>query len=202
MNATHAATELDRIRASHFYLKIVLVLVVVVTIILSFVVMRLIDSTRIIVIPPGFDRAFWVSGERVSQEYLARWSYFVTTIGMNVTPRNVEGACSILLDLATRDAGPSIKSQCDKTIEAVRKDGIRTTFDPQGELRIDEERMRVSIPGVLSTYVGERHTSDRSTTVAVWFKLDPRGRLRLDFYREVPANDPFGVKLAGARAGN
>ncbi len=201
MDTDRSKSDIDRLKSSNFYLKIVLTIVSVVALIDAHNISRLIGTERTIVTPPGFDRAFWVSGERVSQEYLQRWAYYITSIGLNVNPRNVDWSCAVIMDLSSRDAGPRIKEDCLKSAEKVRKDGIRTTFDPNGDMRIDVEAMRVSIPGVLSTYVGDRHTSDRSALIAIWFKLDQRGRLKLDFYREVSSSDPFGVKLAGgARA--
>lgn len=200
MDTDRSKSENDRLRSTNFYLKIILVIVAGIGLSEGIAITRLIGSERIIVTPPGFDRAFWVSGERVSKEYLERWGYYVTKIGLDVNPRNVEWACATILDMSTRDAGPKIKEDCDKTIEKIKKDGIRTTFDPNGDMRIDMEQMRISVPGVLSTYVGDRHTSDRAALIAIWFNLDQRGRMKLDFYKEVPANDPFGVKLAGARA--
>lgn len=200
MSPDKEQAEIDRVRAANYFLRLMLTGCVAATALLALTVYRLAGAERVIVTPPGFDRAFWVSGERVSKEYLERWTYYVTSIGLNISPRNVDYQCNAMIDIASRDAIQKIKEDCEKNAAKIKRDGSRTTFDPVGVMRIDEEHLRINISGILSTYIGDKHTSDVNKTYAIWFKLTPQGRIKLDFFREVTSDDPFGVKTAGARA--
>lgn len=200
MSPKKEQSEIDRVRATNLFLKLVLSGCVAVALLLALTAYRLAGAEKVIVTPPGFDRAFWVSGERVSKEYLERWAYYVATIGLNVSPRNVDYQCGVMIDLSSRDAAQPIKEACEKNAVKIKRDGIRTTFDPVGSMQIDEEHLRINLPGVLTTYYGDKRTSDVNKAYAIWFKLTPQGRIKLDFFREVIGDDPFGVKAVGARA--
>lgn len=193
MNPDYLRSEIDRVKASNYFLRLILGAIAAVALMLAVAVSNLVGSEKIVVTPPGYDRAFWVSGERVSTSLLERWAYYVASIGLDATPRNIDYQCEAMQKMASMDAYLTIKNDCERAAAKIKRDGISTSFSV-GEMEIDAEKMRVSLPGVLSTYVGGRHTSDVSKMYTAWFRLTRSGRIQLDAFKEVTGDDPFGIK--------
>src|SRR5574340_1092032 len=124
-------------------------------------------SERTILVPPEVHKTFWVSGQKVSAEYLQEMAYWYAGLALNVTPHVAEHQKNLFLKNAA------------------------TQFSPQSVIP-DEAAMKVALVGVLLTWVGDKKASEKQTTYVVGFQY-LNGRLHVSEFKETSDQDPFGA---------
>ena len=171
--------ELARARAAvihHRFATTILCLSLLLSIILNF---RLFDSARTIVTPPVIDRAFWVSGNKVSAEYLELMGPFVAQMILDISTQSAAYKRDMLLRFVLPSASTELRIRMDKEAARLGTNGATTAFRI-ARVTANADSLSVRMDGTLSTYINGK-TYDADTSYVAQFKYDS-GTLWLDSF--------------------
>ena len=148
-------------------------------------------AERTILVPPEVHKTFWVSGQKVSAEYLQEMAYWYAGLALNVTPHVAEYQKNLFLKYAAPSEYGRLQAEFGARTEFMRKNNAATQFSPQSVMA-DEVGMKVALTGVLLTWVGDKKASEKQTTYVVGFRY-LNGRLHVSEFKETSDQDPFGA---------
>ncbi|AJP48000.1 hypothetical protein PG1C_05075 [Rugosibacter aromaticivorans] len=148
-------------------------------------------SERTILVPPEVHQTFWVSGQKVSTEYLQEMAYWYSGLALNVTPHVADYQKNLFLKYAAPSEYGRLQAEFGARTEFIRKNNASTQFSPQS-VTPDEAAMKVALTGVLLTWVGDKKASEKQTTYVVGFRY-LNGRLHVSEFKETSDQDPFGA---------
>ena len=148
-------------------------------------------SERTILVPPEVHQTFWVSGQKVSTEYLQEMAYWYSGLALNVTPHEADYHKNLFLKYAAPSEYGRLQAEFGARTEFIRKNNASTQFSPQSVMP-DEAAMKVALTGVLLTWVGDKKASEKQTTFVVGFRY-LNGRLHVSEFKETSDQDPFGA---------
>ena len=148
-------------------------------------------SERTILVPPEVHQTFWVSGQKVSTEYLQEMAYWYSGLALNVTPHVADYQKNLFLKYAAPSEYGRLQAEFGARTEFIRKNNASTQFSPQSVMP-DEAAMKVALTGVLLTWVGDKKASEKQTTYVVGFRY-LNGRLHVSEFKETSDQDPFGA---------
>ena len=148
-------------------------------------------SERTILVPPEVHQTFWVSGQKVSTEYLQEMAYWYSGLALNVTPHVADYQKNLFLKYAAPSEYGRLQAEFGARTEFIRKNNASTQFSPQSVMP-DEAAMKVALTGVLLTWVGDKKASEKQTTFVVGFRY-LNGRLHVSEFKETSDQDPFGA---------
>ena len=107
-------------------------------------------SERTILVPPEVHQTFWVSGQKVSTEYLQEMAYWYSGLALNVTPHVADYQKNLFLKYAAPSEYGRLQAEFGARTEFIRKNNASTQFSPQSVMP-DEAAMKVALTGVLLT---------------------------------------------------
>ncbi len=148
-------------------------------------------SERTILVPPEIHQSFWVSGQKVSPEYLQEMAYWYAGLALNVTPNVADYQKNLFLKYAAPSEFGRLQAEFGARTEFMRKNNAATQFSTQSVM-LDETNMKVALSGVLLTWVGDKKASEKQTTYVVGFRY-LNGRLHVSEFKETSDQDPFGA---------
>ena len=151
-------------------------------------------SERTVLVPPEVHKSFWVSGEKVSGDYLQEMAYWYAGLALNITPHVAEYQKDLFLKYAAPSEYGRLQAEFGARTDFIRKNNASTQFSAQSVMP-DETAMKVALAGVLMTWVGDKKASEKQTTYVVGFRYR-NGRLHVSEFRETSDRDPFGVDAA------
>ena len=115
-------------------------------------------AEKTIVVPPSFERRFWVQGDTVSPEYLEQMAVWFAHLALTYNPDNIDYQARLFLRYAEPASYGALSAQLAADSERVRHDRISSVFYPREvRTRVDH----VSLDGDLVTWVGSRMTGHR-----------------------------------------
>lgn len=155
-------------------------------------------SERTILVPPEVHKTFWVSGQKVSAEYLQEMAYWYAGLALNVTPHVADYQKDLFLKYAAPSEYGRLQAEFGARTEFIRKNNAATQFSPQSVMA-DEAAMKVALTGVLLTWVGDKKASEKQTTYVVGFRY-LNGRLHVSEFKETSDQDPFGASNGAGAA--
>ncbi len=148
-------------------------------------------SERTILVPPEVHKTFWVSGQKVSSEYLQEMAYWYAGLALNVTPHVADYQKNLFLKYAAPSEYGRLQAEYGARTEFIRRNNASTQFSPQSVIP-DEAAMKVALTGVLLTWVGDKKASEKQTTYVVGFQY-LNGRLHVSEFKETSDQYPFGA---------
>ncbi len=151
-------------------------------------------SERTVLIPPEVHKTFWVSGQKVSGEYLQEMAYWYAGLALNITPQVADYQKNLFLKYAAPAEYGRLQAEFGARSDFLRKNNAATQFSAQAVLP-NESTLKVALSGVLMTWVGDKKASERQTTWLVGFRY-LNGRLHVSEFRETSDQDPFGAGAA------
>lgn len=191
MKFSKFTAERDNQRTEILFMRIAvagLVLALLANAAASFIVA---GSERTILVPPEIHQSFWVSGHKVSAEYLQEMAYWYAGLALNVTPSVADYQKNIFLKYAAPSEFGRLQAEFGARTEFMRKNNASTQFSTQSVM-LDEAAMKVALSGVLLTWVGDKKASEKQTTYVVGFRY-LNGRLHVSELKETSDQDPFGA---------
>jgi len=192
MKLAWMAEDIASARRATSFLVALLVGSMLVNLILAIFAVRLSGHERIVVVPPGIHKTFWVDAERVSSEYLEQMGYFLMQLTLNVTPQSVDHQSRLLLQYAAPASFGELRTALLAAAERLKRDGASTVFSAQ-DLVVDERALKVGVRGQLTTFVSDRRVSEVSKGYAIELQY-AGGRLFLKTFRETHPNDPLELQ--------
>lgn len=190
------AGELDNLRSSNNFLKIVITAQLIVSIVMVLGWWRSVGNERTILVPPDLHKTVWVDSEKVSNEYLEEMAYFISSLVLNATPESIKYQGDTLLRYAAPETRGALKASIDTNAAKLSANSASTIFHPSsitfGEA---QNAMKVLITGVLTTFVADKKVEDAQKTFLLEF-VYRTGKVSLKTFKEVAQNDQFGEKSA------
>jgi conjugal transfer pilus assembly protein TraE len=119
------------------------------------IIHRQVDSARTIITPPVIDRTFWVSGSKVSNEYLELMGPFIAQMILDISPSSVQYKRDTLLKFVRPESHSGMRIQMDKEGERLGKLGASTVFRI-ARVTPNAESKSVRMDGTLSTYINSK----------------------------------------------
>lgn len=151
-------------------------------------------SERTVLIPPEVHQTFWVSGQKVSGDYLQEMAYWYAGLALNITPHVADYQKNLFLKYAAPGEYGRLQAEFGARSDFIRKHNAATQFSAQAVLP-HESAMKVALSGVLMTWVGDKKASEKQTTWLVGFRY-LNGRLHVSEFRETSDQDPFAAGTA------
>lgn len=148
------------------------------------VILGLAGRERTIVVPPSLHKSFWVSGEKVSAEYLEQMGAFVAWLILDVAPASITWKTSTLLGYVEPDQYAALKTRQEVESARLKRLNASTSFLPQ-QLVVNEDAQQVVVRGRLRTQVNGVETSNLAKAYRIRFRYDG-GRIQLSTFEEVP----------------
>lgn len=162
---------------------------------LAYWVLRTDVREKTIVVPPVFDRPFWVHGEQVSVDYLEQMAVFFASLALTFNPDNIEHQAQLFLRYADPARYGALAAQLDDDVRKVKRNRVSSVFYAQ---RIRVQGHAAALNGQLTTLVGQQATTPRQATFRLRF-IYRDGRLFVTHFTEVQDHaNPFAVAGGGS----
>jgi conjugal transfer pilus assembly protein TraE len=156
---------LDKARQSQTFHRAINIILGLTTVVLSLSVFSLIGDARTVITPPVIDRPFWVTNNRLSDEYLEMMGQFVSGLVLDVSANSALYKRDTLLKFVDPSAHGDIRIRMDREIERLQRSNASTVFRA-AQVTPDAKNMTVRLDGVLTSYInGKAFDQDASYTV-------------------------------------
>lgn len=129
---------------------------------------RLMHDEKTILLPPTMPTSMWVKGGESSKEYLGEWALYLSSMLLNVSPSTIQGQGAVVLKYIRSDFEASFKKRLQKEEANLQKNNTSMSFFPKD---VDVEGTKVTVTGLLSTYVGTNEVSQKSVTYLLEFSF-------------------------------
>lgn len=150
---------------------------------------------RIIVVPPRFDKEFWVRGAAVSDSYLEQYSVYVAELALSYSPDNVRYRIRQLLRYADSGAHGTLAGMLEADAERVERNRISAVFHPQS-VRLRSAVHSAAVYGVQTRMVAGQVVDSRRTAVVVRFNGAENWHLSGFLEVDPDETDPFRLVAA------
>jgi conjugal transfer pilus assembly protein TraE len=155
----------------------------IISIFLIITIFLLIGRERIIVTPPVIEKSFWISGTRVSAEYLSEMTTFFANLRFNITPSNSNYQRDILLRYTDPQYYNILKSKLIKESDRIAEQHITMAFFPIS-IKVDIKNLKAIIEGDLKTFVGDVTLPVKRINYTITYRYDA-SRLLVTSFTEV-----------------
>ena len=143
---------------------------------------------KTIVVPPRFEKSFWVHGDAVSPEYLEQMAVYFAGLALTYNPDNIGHQVSQFLRYADPESYGALAARLEGDARKIERNRLASVFYPQ-EVRLKGER--VLLAGQLTTLVGNKQTEQRQARFLIRFTYRD-GRLFVSQFTEVQdSENPF-----------
>ncbi len=176
--------ELMEQRNGYLVLASGLLMLCIFLVILSF---YLSGRERVIVVPPIVERAFWVSNNEVSPEYLSEMTAFFAYLRLNVTPDSIDHQRQTLLHYTDPRYYGVLNDALVAERDQLFNQHITTAFYPV-DVKVDAKALTAQITGDLLSSVGNTHMNPQRVSYQIHYRYD-NGRLLVSNFQEVKIHD-------------
>jgi conjugal transfer pilus assembly protein TraE len=117
------------------------------------------DTTeKTIVVPPSFEKKFWVQGDAVSPEYIEQMAVWFANLALTYNPDNIDYQAKLFLRYAEPASYGALSAQFAADSEKVRRNRVSSVFYPR---EVKTTGNQVVLDGDLITWVGSKMTETR-----------------------------------------
>ncbi len=157
---------------------------------LSYWVLNTDVREKTIVVPPRFEKSFWVHGDEVSPEYLEQMAVYFAGLALTYNPENISHQVSQFLRYADPESYGALAAKLEGDAHKIQRNRLSSVFYPQ-EVRLKGEQ--VLLAGQLTTLVGNKQTEQRQARFLIRFVYRD-GRLFVSQFTEVQDSaNPFAT---------
>lgn len=151
---------------------------------------------KTIIVPPSFEKTFWVHGDEVSPEYLEQMAVYFAGLALTYNPDNIDHQVNRFLRYADPESYGALAARLEGDTQKIQRNRLSSVFYPQ-EVRLKGER--VILAGQLTTLVGNKQTEQRQARFLIRFTYRD-GRLFVSQFTEVQdSENPFAPGAGSAR---
>lgn len=186
MNFSLAHNQLEKIFAQRNGYMMLAIGSTMVCLLQTLLIFFLVGRERIVVIPPGTEKSFWVSASQVSPEYLSEMTTFFANLRLNVTPDNTTMQRDIFLRYTDPAYYNILKSQLIHEADNVADQHASFAFYPVN-IKVDSKHFKAMIEGDLKSFVGDAALPTKRMKYIVSYRYDA-GRLLVKSFEEVKPN--------------
>jgi conjugal transfer pilus assembly protein TraE len=121
---------------------------------------------KTIVVPPDFDKAFWVHGDALSPEYLEQMAVFFASLALTYNPENIGHQVKLFLRYADPQSYGALAAKLEGDVQRIARNRLSSVFYPQ-EVRLQGQQ--VLLTGELTTLVGNQQAEQRQARFRIQF---------------------------------
>jgi len=155
-------------------------------VLLALSIFCLIGKERTIIVPPAFNREFWVGADTVSDSYLEQMSQYFASLLLNVTPNTFSVNAEHLLQHVATENFAAVKTQLVEQQQEMERKALSTTFHITS-FRIDRLKLLVELKGELKVLVANAPLVSKTKTYQIQF-VHRNGRLYIQTFNEIEEN--------------
>lgn len=147
---------------------------------------RLMGKARTIVLPAQVQRAFWVSGDAVSDSYLEQMAQFLASLLLNVSPSTFALNSEQFLAQVSAQHFSAVKTQLVAQQLEIERLGMSSTFYAK-RFEINQKALTADVQGELKMVLGNSPLPMQSKSYRLQF-IREQGRLWLRSFEELKSN--------------
>lgn len=174
--------SVHQLRRLNRYLVIALIALSIAIIAMSFCIYRAIGHKTVTLVPPVLSQQISLSDVTPDQSYIEQMGLFLSSIRLNVTPKNAKKNFDIFLSHVAPESYGYLSSLLYKEEAAIKKGDISAVFYPTDQY-IDLNKSALVIDGRLDKYSGERKVSSKEVRFEVVFDYRDGSLLITDFHQ-------------------
>ena len=160
----------------------------------------LIGAERTVIVPPDIDKAFWVSKNKASREYLEQMAGYVSWLMLDVTPSTVDWKRNVLLNWVAPDQHAAMKTKMDIEADRLRSNNATSSFLIQ-QLTADEKDQSVLVTGRLRRQINGTDVAEPETRSYLAQFQYTGGRVHIQTFKEIANVQPGQVRVGVAGSG-
>lgn len=165
------------------YLKLLLVGMVLIVVAMSFAIYKMSGSERIVIVPPGINKTFWVEADNAAPEYLEQMAYFMAQLALSVTPSNARFQLDLLLKHTSPTYYLPLKQANEHFLKRIAKEPVITFFSVQ-KMDTNQKEKAVVMTGIQTTFLNGSKLADRPKKFLIQFGFEG-GKLTLNNFKEL-----------------
>lgn len=139
-------------------------------------------AEKTVVVPPDFQRSFWVSGEEASPDYLEQMGIYYSSLILNYNPANLEYQTQQFLKFADPVAYGELSGKFADDVGKATRNQLSSAWFPQ---QVDIHGMTVELTGVQTLFVGKNITEQKQRRYRLELDKDTQQPLVRSF-QEIP----------------
>ncbi len=147
-------------------------------------------NLRTVFVPPVITQSFWIDDNAVSAEYLEQMGYFALQLALNNTPANAEYNVRQLLTLVAPGSYGEIEKSLLANVSRLKENNASTVFAVTSSPIANQATRAVVFQGLLSTWIGDKRTSQTAKTFVVRFGYSG-GKTYIRELKETTPKDAF-----------
>jgi len=179
------------------FLRLTVAAMLVAIVIEGLIIQKTLGMEKTVVLPPEVNKSFWVTSNSVSKDYLEQMAYWYAGLVLNASPYTGEYQKQMFLRYATPTDTGRLSKEMDNRIDYLKQNNASTQFAAL-TISADENAMKVSISGDLSTFIGDKRVSNKIIFYAISFKY-LNSRLYVSEFKETNDKDIYGTSTPAAK---
>ncbi len=190
MRSTHYASALAQTLHRRNLWMLIAVLLALANLALAWFVLSRESRERIVIVPPRFEKAFWIQGREVSDSYLEQLGVYVSELALSYSPDNVRYRIQQLLTHTDPRAYAELSKSLQADADRIIRNRISAVFHPQ-QVRIRNAERKTAVYGLQTRMIGGKISDSRQLALVVAFGGSDRLQVNKITEVEVDAADPF-----------
>lgn len=115
-------------------------------------------AEKTVIVPPDFQRSFWVSGDELSPDYLEQMAMYYSGLILNYNPANLAYQTQQFLKFADPIAYGELSGKFADDVAKATRNQLSSAWFPQ---QADIHGMTVELTGVQTLFVGKNITEQK-----------------------------------------
>jgi conjugal transfer pilus assembly protein TraE len=157
------------------------------------------NNHRQTIVPPVISQSFWIDDNSVSPEYLLQMGTYALQLALDNTPQNADYNIKALLKLVAPESYGEIEKTLLANAARLKGNNATTNFAVMSATP-DQQRQAVVFNGALSTWIGEKRTSQDARAYLIRFRYSG-GKTYIAELRETSVKEPFKDEAAEGATG-
>lgn len=191
MNFKIFTAKLDNAIGEKKFYKVVMLLMMGISLVLTVALLKLAGTQRTVVVPPILNKSFWVDESHVSKEYLEQMGLYLAQLELTISPANYKFQTDVLLQYVHPSAFGVLQRDLATQGAQLAHDNSSTVFTP-ASITADADRNRLAVTGQLATYISDKLVTKVQKTYYLEFVYTD-AKLYLKTFTEATNNDPLQI---------
>lgn len=132
-------------------------------------------------VPPYLNQQVWASNNQVSKSYLEEMSLFYSHLLLEVSPSSAPYKRDVLLKHVSPQYYGALKGKLISDENRYTKENLTTSFKVVS-LEVNEEKMEVTLEGVLDSYIASKKIKQSKDKYLISYKYE-LGNLQIDKFK-------------------
>ena len=168
MNFKYFKNRMDTTKAREWTTRIIIIFLCVIVIYQIFIISRLTNNVKTIILPPRVKKAFYITGSSVSKGYLMDMGQYLSQTLLDLSPSNYKSQLGLFLQFVYPSEYNGIKLTLLKQFGALSKLQVSQSFFPN---RITIKKNNIYVTGSVIWYMGNNHARVFQKTLIIKYLI-------------------------------